>query len=439
MKFIPSLSVAILLLLTSCATLKTKVTNKKVIKAIEKDEVYDTHFTGFVLHDPSSHENLIEINADRFFTPASNTKLTTLYACLLNLGDSIPGLKYEIQNDTLYFTGTGDPSFLNPDFPNQPVFDFLRQSKYTLVYVEPRFLDDTQAAGWAWEDYEYYFQPERNGFPIYGNTLHFVYDSISNHFDIEPPFFSDYVTLYPTYDKSYKHARDLTANIFHFAPDTTRAAYKNRIPFKTSDEMTFALLEDTLRRSLGRIAFYEFQQPLFKYAIESKDLYALMLKRSDNFIAEQLIYVTTQEMGLEMSFAALSQHVMLRELDPLRSQVEWKDGSGLSRYNLATPTFMIELLQLILQEITMDELKALLPAGGKEGTMKDWYQPAQGQEPYIYAKTGTLSNIHNLTGIIQTKSGKNLLFTYMNNNYKGGSYPVKRHMQKVLTLIRDKY
>ncbi|PIB37370.1 hypothetical protein BFP72_03080 [Reichenbachiella sp. 5M10] len=427
------------LCVTSCVTMKQNLHNRSVTKSIEKDALFQGHFTGFILHDPTTQENLVEINADKYFAPASNVKLLTFYGCLVALGDSIPGLIYEVRDDTLFFTGTGDPTLLWPDFDNQPVFDLLAETTHTLAYIQPDFKDEVHEAGWTWEDYEYYYQVERSGFPLYGNALNFLYDTTHHQFDIAPPFFEDHVELFATYNKSYAHARHIDANIFQFAPDTSRSDYKNRVPFKTSDELTVALLQDTLHRPIVRLRHHDFEQPNIKYSTESKDLYALMLKRSDNFIAEQLQYIATQALGLDMRSASFRNHILLHALYDYRNQVIWKDGSGLSRYNLVTPRFMIALLNETLKKISMEEFKALLPNGGQDGTIRNYYKPSSGDEPYVFAKTGTLSNNHNLTGIIRTQSGRDLLFTFMNNNYKGSSYPVKIEMEKILRAIHEKY
>lgn len=435
----PFLALLVVLSVSSCTSLKYSINAKKVSKRIEDKSTLSEHFVGFILQDAETGENLVEVNPDKFFAPASNVKMITYFACLTTLGDSIPGLKYEVRNDTLYFTGTGDPSFLHPDFNIQRAYDFLARSEYPLVFVAPDFKDDLHAPGWTWEDYEYYYQVERNGFPMYGNAINFIYDSTRNSFDIVPDFFEDFIEIHDTFNRNFTHQRDLNSNIFHFAPDTSRSDYKNKVPFKCSDELTFELLKDTLNKPLQRARSFEFENPELLYSIPSKDLYYLMLQRSDNFIAEQLQYVATEELGLDMASANFRSYALNHELNPMRDQLIWKDGSGLSRYNLVTPRFMISLLNATLDQISMAELKLMLPKGGSEGTIKHAYIPDEGNPPYVFAKTGTFSNNHNLTGIIHTQSGRDLLFSFMNNNYKGSSYPVRKEMEKVLRFIYENY
>jgi len=116
-------------------------------------------------------------------------------------------------------------------------------------------------------------------------------------------------------------------------------------------------------------------------------------------------------------------------------ELVWRDGSGLSRYNLFTPRSIVHLLDHLYKELKPGRLKSILPAGGVSGTIENWY--GHGNDPYVFAKTGTLSNKHCLSGLIVTKRGKNYLFSFMNNNYINGSSEVKREMEKVLEWIYD--
>ncbi len=49
--------------------------------------------------DASANKYLYNHNGQKYFVPASNTKLFSCYAALKYLGDSLPGLRYW-ENDT---------------------------------------------------------------------------------------------------------------------------------------------------------------------------------------------------------------------------------------------------------------------------------------------------------------------------------------------------
>lgn len=87
-----------------------RLTERKVRKMFGQSQIMQEHFVGFILQEEGG-KIVYAQHEDRYFVPASNTKLLTLYTALNVLGDSIPAFRYEIKEDSLIIWGTGDPSF----------------------------------------------------------------------------------------------------------------------------------------------------------------------------------------------------------------------------------------------------------------------------------------------------------------------------------------
>src|ERR1700749_4783715 len=124
---------AIFLLINTSAD-AGKIRKRKIRKLFKHSAIVKDHFTGFALYDMDANKMIYELNDDKYFTPASNTKLFTFYTCLKMLGDSIPALRYVTRNDSLIFWGTGDPSFLHTDLKATKGFDLLKSSNKKIFF-----------------------------------------------------------------------------------------------------------------------------------------------------------------------------------------------------------------------------------------------------------------------------------------------------------------
>jgi D-alanyl-D-alanine carboxypeptidase/D-alanyl-D-alanine-endopeptidase (penicillin-binding protein 4) len=74
---------------------------------------------GISVYDPAKAAYIYNYQADKYFVPASNTKLFSLYAGLRCLGDSLVGMRYRITDTALLVIPSGDPTFLHPDYASQ--------------------------------------------------------------------------------------------------------------------------------------------------------------------------------------------------------------------------------------------------------------------------------------------------------------------------------
>ncbi|MGB3466770.1 MAG: D-alanyl-D-alanine carboxypeptidase [Cyclobacteriaceae bacterium] len=415
--------------LGSCTTLKISPVGKNIDSEMKQIGVFDEHFTGVAIYDPQKQDWLYRKNSSRYFTPASNTKLLTYYASLVTLDDYLASLQYEIRNDTLYFTGMGDPTFLHRDFPEQRAFNFLQNQDSTITYVyvadDPR---DKFGAGWAWDDYNYDFQPEMSGLPIYGNIVNIAQGDST--LSVTPSFFEDFVEI--TEDESIRRDR----NYNHFIAGSQNDSEEVDRPFITSPALVTQLLGDTLDRKIYKTDSHLFENGQILSGTRSKWLYQIMMLRSDNFFAEQLLLMGSKKKSFGWETDKYRYHILSKYLNDLPQPIIWQDGSGLSRYNLVTPESMVSLLLKIEEEAGFETIKQTFPVGGVSGTIRKWYSA---DEPYIYAKTGTLSNNHNLSGFLITRSGKRLVFSLMNNNYIRTSAEIKEAMQQLLEFLRDNY
>lgn len=97
---------------------------------------------------------------------------------------------------------------------------------------------------------------------------------------------------------------------------------------------------------------------------------------------------------------------------------------------------MVFLLDKMFNEIPKEKLLNYFPVGGQSGTLKKWYKA---DKPYVYAKSGTLSNNYNLSGYLIAKSGKMLIFSSMNNHFKIPLSKIKKEVEQTLFKIYNKY
>lgn len=433
---------------SSCAVFQGK--NGRFTRHLEADiarsSVFAQSNTGFTMLDPATGKTLADVRGDHYFTPASNIKIFTLATCLDLLGDSVPALRYFVEDTFLVIRGVADPTFLHPYFQDfRRSVAFLEQSKFQLLLRETTLLEPRFGPGWAWDDYTEAYQPEKTIFPIYGNTLKIKGISTGRGFQVDPPFFRT-VVEYPSY-------------YYHYDP------IKPEIGRRESDNMV------GMRRlpKLGEEIFIPFKQPYFQGMLGDtlhvrdidlarnhfdfsetwpwKTLYSTprdtvlrrMMHQSDNFIAEQMLLVCAGARFDQFRQDTLIQWMLENKWADMPQKPRWVDGSGLSRYNLSSPQSLAYLLQKMWQEQPNKPLLlSYFPAGGVGGTLQNSYYGPEGK-PYVFAKTGGMSGVHCLSGYLVCKSGKVLIFSFMHNHFIGSNRPWKIEMERFLRKIYERY
>lgn len=419
--------------ISSCSSLKKA--NKEISEDFNNKPVFHQGFSGLAIYDPEEAKMLYEYNSEKYFTPASNTKLFTFYTGLKILGDSVPAFKYLKKNDSLIFKGTGDPSLLNPNLPDSRVLEFLQNTDEDLYYYPPVFTEKYFGPGWSWDDYNYAYSVERSVMPVYGNRVIFKIDKRKEP-EIIPQIFKDSLNISRDIENNPDIKRDISRN--YFTAHQGNKEFTRELPFKYTELTMVKLLEDTLQKKIEIIhelpGDIKFENTL--YSIPTDSIYKRMMEVSDNFIAEQILLMAADKIADTLKTKIAIDYMKENYLKDLPDEPVWVDGSGLSRYNLFTPRTMVKLIEKISEEVPQEKLFSMLATGGKSGTLKNYYKA---DTPYIFAKTGTLSNNHSLSGFLKTRSGKILIFSFMNSNYTVPTSELKQGMEVILENIRDNY
>ncbi|MBP8067734.1 MAG: D-alanyl-D-alanine carboxypeptidase, partial [Pedobacter sp.] len=238
--------------------------------------------------------------------------------------------------------------------------------------------------------------------------------------------------------RPFRVQREFNANVFKIPTTAIPEKINQFIPYKVSTTNTVNLLMDTLKKVIG---IADLKMPLNAKTIfnmKSDSVFREMLLPSDNFIAEHLLLTYADRLGVELNTSKVISHIEKQYLSTLPNKMRWVDGSGLSRGNLFTPRDMITLLELIYNEVNdQKRLFSLLPAGGKSGTLRNAYPKTD--SPFVFGKTGSLSNNHNQSGYVVTKKGRVLIFSFMNNNFILPTAEVRAEMVRIMTYIHENF
>lgn len=411
-----------------------------VYRMIQDSKILNDHFYGFSLYDLTADKFVIDVNGNKHFTPASNTKIYTTYAALELLGDSIPGLEYVERGDSLLIWGTGDPTFLHNRLDTRVVYNFLKSTNKTIYVVSGTMKNKFYAHGWAIEDFEAYYQPEISTFPIYGNVVTFRQKGY-NHLSTSPESFQKDLDFLPeSKSGDFELSRSFRANSFWMSKRTVPNNYVNEVPFIYSDTLFGNLLSDTLHKQVMVLNYKKPSDTKILYSGGTKELIREMMLPSDNFISEQFLMMCSWKQFGQFDTYLVRDWMKNKVYSLFSDEVAIFDGSGLSSYNKVTPQNNIDLLVLLKNKIPNEtERFRLFAAGGVDGTLRRTYSKDQGV-PFVFAKTGTITSVYNQSGYLITRSGKRLAFSFMNNNYVDDrASTIRKEMAKIITYIRQTY
>jgi D-alanyl-D-alanine carboxypeptidase/D-alanyl-D-alanine-endopeptidase (penicillin-binding protein 4) len=201
------------------------------------------------------------------------------------------------------------------------------------------------------------------------------------------------------------------------APITRLAVTSNAIEDAVSNPPS--RLQTLLRRSMAQqqqgsppiqLALVSARQPLPADAVllheepstSMHGLLSLANTESHNFTAEVLL---RQAAGTwDVADAAQREFFWLRDQGLPLEGIRIADGSGLDRGNRLTSRFLVALLLRMDHHPYARDFVSSMAIAGRRGTLRNLYKGSS-LDGQFFAKTGTLTGIRTMSGVLQTSDG----------------------------------
>ena len=404
-----------LILIFICTNAYSQISSKKIDRWVSKNENLKNSIVSIAVKQLDKKKKISGININTFMTPASNTKILTVFGSI-SAGDTIPSIKYRISSDTLRISPTGYPFIAHPKYDDADLEKFIKSFSH-IVYHKPSSDIDRYGPAWAWDDFKYYFQAERSEMPIYGNVIQIV--KLSNDsIEVSPDIFKMTLNM----EQKEKVSRDNKENNFFINPSLIKLGDTIYYPFITSRKNTINLLKKYFNTSVSFDEEGLKNHKTWNSNVKAK-IYSAVLKDSDNLISESL----AANISLRYNDTISVEKGLKKTLNNLDdNKIQLYDGSGLSRYNLIQPSSIVSSLEKINYYYDFEKIKEIFPTN----------YIITDTEPFVWGKTGTLKNNHNYSGYLTTDKGKQYVFSIMINHFTEDLDKIKNAIVDFLIFLK---
>jgi D-alanyl-D-alanine carboxypeptidase/D-alanyl-D-alanine-endopeptidase (penicillin-binding protein 4) len=177
--------------------------------------------------------------------------------------------------------------------------------------------------------------------------------------------------------------------------------------------------------------------PLFEYASPPLPrIISPILQTSQNWFAEMLLKTVAAQVSNDGSWTAgleLERRFLIDIAKLDTTEFRLRDASGLSTNNLITPHALAQLTRFIANEPRLKPALDALPiSGGETGSLRTRLTDLKGR---VRAKTGSVSNVDALTGVVETASGRRLAVSIIANNTGQASTRVRNAIDEIVRHI----
>jgi D-alanyl-D-alanine carboxypeptidase/D-alanyl-D-alanine-endopeptidase (penicillin-binding protein 4) len=451
-----------------------------VVESWKADKDLKSATLSFCVLDAKTGAVINELNSHQYVIPASTLKVITTGAALGTLGTNYRystkifhtgnfNKETGIVSGDLIIYGSGDPTLQSEYFTkdtNQITDKWAQVLKEKgIKEIKGKIIGDASCfdrsipGNWIWADISNYFGVAPCGLSFNDNKFKIIYNSkeIGSKAIVDrtiPAYCNSTICINSNViSKGTEDDAFVFGDPYSFTKDVSGKIPPN----KTNFEVEAALPDPAL------MCAEKLYTSLNKIGIKCNPKTIVSnYKRSDTIVTKQLLYshlsptldkivyqtnLHSNNLYCETLLRSIGKGSMYAGIDIVSNYWQKKgldvselfmvDGSGLSRANTVTTNFQASLLSKIHNDsILFKTFNNSLPVAGKSGSMSNI---GKGKliENNMRAKTGYINRARGYCGYVRSKSGKDLAFSVLFNNYNCSAKEAKVKIEKFLIELGE--
>src|SRR6266404_1839048 len=432
---------------------------------------------GLLIVDAETGETLYELNADRYFVPASNMKLFTTALALAKLG---PDYRFHttlethgtvspegLLNGDLYLVGRGDPNLSNRKFPYDLKEEFdgapekvlaeladalvakgVKEISGDVIGDDSYFPREPYPSGWEIDDMVWEYGAAVSAIVVDDNTVTLTLtpgDSAGAPVQaVVAPGTPDFIVQTAVVTSAAEKKSDLPLTR---EPNSKIVVIRGTMPAHSAPRKLVLAIHDPAEHAAALLARLLAERGVKvvgtvrsmhipdaagaapravlaeHVSVPLGDSVKLVNKISQNLHTEMLLRAAARSTAVWntpedlMKFPA--DFYAAAGIAP--GDVIQTDGSGLSRHDLVTPRAIVALLKYAQGQPWFAPYFASLPVAGVDGTLETLMKNTA-SAGRMHAKTGSVEHVRTRSGFVDTPGGRRLIFSFLSNNQGGKNH-----------------
>jgi D-alanyl-D-alanine carboxypeptidase/D-alanyl-D-alanine-endopeptidase (penicillin-binding protein 4) len=449
---------------------------------------------GLLVVDAGTGETLYELNADKYFVPASNMKLFTTALALAKLG---PDYRFHTTLEThgtvspqgvltgdLVMVGRGDPNLSNRKFPYDLKEEFdgapekvlaeladalvakgVKEISGNVVGDDSYFPREPYPNGWEIDDMVWEYGAAVSAIVVDDNTVALTLtagDSAGTPVQaLVAPTTPDFIVQNDVITSAADTKSDLTLTrepnakvvVIRGTMPAHSAPRKLVLALHDPAEHAAALLSELLAVRGVKVTGVARSMHIAESAGAApravladhvsaplSDSIKLVNKISQNLHTEMLLRTAARNTAVWNTPDDLMKFPQdfYAAAGIAPGDVIQTDGSGLSRHDLVTPRAIVALLKYAQTQSWFAPYYASLPVAGVDGTLETLMKNTA-SAGHIHAKTGSVEHVRTRSGFADTAGGRRLIFSFLSNNQGGKNHEASDALDGLCLAMMEEF